>query len=78
MQLHTTNTTPQQATNTDTMISPTCRLPGAPIFEVSAIAIHHAIDLDLQREAMHFYVKLVNSLFYLLLFSKPLTSTIVD
>ena len=34
------------------MISPAHRLPAAPIFKVSAIAIRRAIDLDLQNEEM--------------------------
>jgi hypothetical protein len=80
MQLHTTNTTPQKTKNTNTMISPTRRLPVALIFEVTAITIRHAIVLDLQNKAMmqFFYVKLMNSLLYLLLFSKPLTSVLMD
>ncbi len=60
------------------MISPARWLPVAPIFEVSAIAVHCAIDLDLQNKAIQFfYVKLMNSLFYLLLFSKLLTGALV-
>ena len=56
------------------MISPARRLPAAPILQVSAIAVCRAIDLDLRNTAMQFfYVKLSNSLFYCLLFYRPLT-----
>jgi hypothetical protein len=52
MQLHTTNTTPQKTKNTNTMISPARWIPVAPMFEVSAIVIHRAIDLNWQNKAM--------------------------
>jgi hypothetical protein len=55
------------------MTPSTCQLPAAPIFEVSAITIHHVK----QGNAI-FYVKLMNSLFYLLIFSKTLTGALVD
>jgi hypothetical protein len=56
------------------MISPARRLPAAPILQVSAIAVCRTIDLDLRNTAMQFfYVKLSNSLFYCLLFFRPLT-----
>jgi hypothetical protein len=56
MQLHTTNTKTTKNKNTNTMISPAHRLPAAPIFEVSAIPVHHAIDLNLQNKAMQFFM----------------------
>ena len=56
------------------MISLTCRLPAASILQVSAIAVSLAIDLDHRNTAMQFfYVKLTVSLFYWLLFYRPLT-----
>jgi hypothetical protein len=38
------------------MISPTRHLPAAPIFEVSAIEVRRAINLDLQNKAMQFFM----------------------
>jgi hypothetical protein len=79
MQLHTTNTTPQKQKQNNAMISSACRLPVAQFFELNAIAVCCAIDLNLQNKVMHFFnVKLMNSLFYLLLLSKPLTDALVD
>lgn len=73
---HTHNhNTAQLPKNTDTMISPARRFPAAPILKVSAIVVCRAIDLDLRNTAMQFfYVKLTVSLFYCLLFYRPLTS----
>jgi hypothetical protein len=52
------NTQPQHNTtknkNTDTMISPACQLPAAPITKVSAIAVCHTINLDLQIRQCNF------------------------
>jgi hypothetical protein len=57
--------------NTNTMISSTSQLPAA----VKVCAI----DLNLHKMAMQFYyVKLMNSLFYLLLFCRLLTGALTD
>ena len=70
---HTT-TTDALPKNTDTMISPARRLLAAPNLQVSAIAIRRAIDIDHRNTAMQFfYVKITFSLFYCLLFYRPLT-----
>ena len=44
------------------MIFPACRLPAAPILQVSVIAIHCAIDIDHRKTAMQLF-----KLFYILL-----------
>ncbi len=36
------------------MTAPTCWLPMAPFFEVSAVAVYRVIDLDLHNTAMQF------------------------
>jgi hypothetical protein len=47
------------------MIPPACRPPAAPIFKVSDIAVHRAIEHHLRYTAMQFfYVQLTLSLFY--------------
>jgi hypothetical protein len=38
------------------MISPARQLPAAPILQVSAIAVCHAIDLNLRNTAMEFFM----------------------
>ena len=49
--------------------SATSDTSAASILKVSKIAIHRAIDNNLSNTAMlFFYMKLMNSLFYLLLF----------
>jgi hypothetical protein len=67
------------AKNTNTMISPTRRLPGASILWVSVIAVCCAMDLDVCNTRMQFIPgKIMNTLLYLLLFCRPLTSALVD
>ena len=51
---HTQPTKPKITHNTVTMVPPSCRLPTAQILQVSAIAVHRAIDLDLRNTAMYF------------------------
>ena len=56
------------------MISPNRRLLAAQILQVSAIAIPCAIDINHRNTAMQFFhVKIIFSLFYCLLFYRPLT-----
>jgi hypothetical protein len=51
--------------NTTTMIPPARRPPADPIFKVSDIAVHRAIEHHLRYTAMQFfYVQLTLSLFY--------------
>jgi hypothetical protein len=47
------------------MISPACRLPAAPILQVSAIAVNCATNINHRNTAMQFFsVKLTFSIFY--------------
>ncbi len=77
------NTLPQHTLcntkNTNTMISSSRRLPVASIFQMCAIAVHPNLDLNLCNTSMQFfYLKLMYSLFYLLLFCRPLTGALTD
>ena len=61
------------------MITPAHRPPADPIFKVSDIAVHRAIEHHLRYTAMpSFYVQLTLSLFYLLLFYRKRLSTHAD
>ncbi len=59
---------------------PTARcLPAASLLKVSEIAVCRVIDNDLSNTAMLcFNVKLMNSLFYLLLFFAQQLTTLVE
>ena len=50
---HNTQTLTEK--NIDTMIPPTRRPPAAPIFKVSDIAVHRAIEHHLRYTAMQFF-----------------------
>jgi hypothetical protein len=59
------------------MIPPCRRLPTAPILEVSAIALCHTMAHDPRNmEMKFFFVKLIFSLFYIVLFYRPLTGAL--
>jgi hypothetical protein len=51
----TTHNTQQKTDNTITMVPPNRRLPGAPILQVSAIAVRRAIDHNHCNTAMYFF-----------------------
>jgi hypothetical protein len=48
----TTHNTQHKTYNTITMVPPSCRLPAAPILQVSAIAVRCVIDHDHRNTAM--------------------------
>ena len=52
--------------NTGTMIPPARRPPADPIFKVSDIAVHRAIEHHLRYTAMHFFLRATNFIFILL------------
>jgi hypothetical protein len=62
---HTQPTKPQITHNTVTMVPPSRRLPTAQILQVSTIAVHRAIDLDLCNTAMYFLLTTLTLILYL-------------
>jgi hypothetical protein len=75
----TTHNTQQKTENTVTMVPPSCRLPAAPILQVSAIAVHCAINHNHRNTAMYsFLTTLTFSVFILLLFYVQRLSALAD
>ena len=61
------------------MVPPARCLPAASILKVSKIAVRSAIDNDFRHTAMQFfYVQIINSLFYYLLFYPLQLSELAD
>ncbi len=68
----------QKTKNTNTMITPSHQLPVTPVSRVSAIVIYFAIAHDPHNIVMWlFHMKLTNSPFYKLLFSRLLTGALL-
>jgi hypothetical protein len=74
-----THNTQQKAENTITMVAPSHRIPAAPILQVSAIAVHRAINHDHRNMAMSlFLTTLTFPLFILVLFYVQQLSALAD
>jgi hypothetical protein len=78
--VHNTSHNTQHTTEiTITIVPPSCWLPVAPILQVSAIAVHQAIDHNHCNTVMYFFLwTLTFPLFILLLFYVQQLSALAD